>query len=184
MAYSALMDICGCDPCLKCVFSVGYCSRLACPRRGRQMMEGHMYKRILVTLDNSPADKAILNHIRPLARLTGAEIILVHVADGFGARLQEQLNLKDSEEVWKDSKYLSQETAELVAEGFHVDSVLIKGQEPADGILSVAQQNRCDLIAMATHGHGPLKDLILGSVAEDLRHQTNIPILMIRSVNK
>ena len=142
-----------------------------------------MYKKILVTLDNSPTDRAILGHIRPLARLTGAEIILVHVADGFGARLQEQLNLQDSQEIKDDRAYLDQETAGLSAEGFHVQPVLVKG-EPVEGILSVAQKNKCDLIAMATHGHGPVKDLILGSVADNLRHRTGIPILMIRASSK
>ena len=142
-----------------------------------------MYKKILVTLDNSPTDRAILGHIRPLARLTGAKIFLVHVADGFGARLQDQFNLQDSEEIQKDRAYLDQETAKLLAEGFHVQHILLQG-EPVEGILSVAQQNKCDLIAMATHGHGPVKDLILGSVADSLRHQTSIPILMIRAVNQ
>jgi len=141
-----------------------------------------MYKRILVTLDNSPADKTILEHIRPLARMTGAEIILVHVADGYGARLQEQLNLQDSEEIQQDRAYLRQEAARLSAEGFKVRDILVKGQEPAEGILAVAQEHNCDLIAMATHGHGVVKDLILGSVADKLRHTTRLPILMIRAV--
>jgi nucleotide-binding universal stress UspA family protein len=140
-----------------------------------------MYKKILVTLDNSSADKTILGHIRPLVRLTGSEIILVHVADGFGARLQEQLNLQDSEEIKNDRAYLNQEAEKLSAEGFHVQPILLKG-EPVEGILSVAQKNKCGLIAMATHGHGPVKDLILGSVADNLRHQTSIPILMVRAV--
>jgi nucleotide-binding universal stress UspA family protein len=139
-----------------------------------------MYKRILVTLDHSPADQAILEHIRPLARMTGAEITLVHVADGVVARLQEQLNLQDSEEIKDDRAYLNQVAMQLLSGGFQVQPVLVKG-EPVEGILSVAQQNKCDLIAMATHGHGPVKDLILGSVADNLRHQTSIPILMIRA---
>ena len=141
-----------------------------------------MYKKILVTLDNSFADKTILEHIRPLVRLTGSEIVLVHVADGFGARLQEQLNLQDSEEIKNDRTYLNQEAEKLSAEGFKVQPILVKG-EPVEGILLVAQQNKCGLIAMATHGHGPVKDLILGSVADNLRHQTSIPILMIRAGN-
>lgn len=143
-----------------------------------------MYKKILVTLDNSPVDKSILDHIRPLARLTGAQITLVHVADGFGARLQDQLNLQDSEEIRQDRAYLEKERDRLKAEGFQANSVLVHGKEVVDGILSVARENNCDLIAMATHGHGPVKDMILGSVAENLRHHTDIPILMIRSANK
>jgi nucleotide-binding universal stress UspA family protein len=143
-----------------------------------------MYKNILVTLDNSAVDNAILAHIRPLARLTGATLTLVHVADGFGSRLQEQLNLQDSEEIRADRAYLEGEVAKLIAEGFKASSILVQGQEVAQGVLSVARENDCDLIAMATHGHGPVKDIILGSVADSLRHHTDIPILMIRAHHK
>jgi len=142
-----------------------------------------MYKKIMVTLDNSPADRTILDHIQPLAKLTKAEIILVHVSDGFVAQLQDQLNLQDSEEIKDDRAYLEQETKNLAAENINVRSVLVQGKEPVEGILSVALENQCDLIAMATHGHGPVQDLLLGSVADSLRHQTSIPILMIRSGN-
>lgn len=140
-----------------------------------------MYKKILIPLDNSPTDEAILDHIRPLAKLTGAEIILVHVADGFGARLQDDLNLADSEEIRKDKEYLEEQCKKLIHKGFRVKSILLQGKEPADAILSIAQEEHCDLIAMATHGHGFVKDMILGSVADSLRHKTDIPILMIRS---
>ncbi|MEI7997909.1 MAG: universal stress protein [Candidatus Omnitrophota bacterium] len=140
-----------------------------------------MYKRILITLDNSSTDQTILNHIRSLAHLTKADLILVHVADGFVARLQDQLNLEDSEEIKKDKLYLEEQSQKLSVEGFIVKSILVNGKEPVDGILDIAQGEGCDLIAMATHGHGFVKDLVLGSVAENLRHRTDIPILMIRS---
>jgi len=140
-----------------------------------------LYKKIVVPLDNSATDETILNHIRRLARLTNAELILVHVADGFAARLQDQLNLADSEEVKEDHLYLNQVTAALQKDGFNVRAVLVQGKEPVDGILSVAQDEACDLIAMATHGHQFIEDMILGSVADTLRHNTDIPILMIRS---
>ncbi|MBF0570902.1 MAG: universal stress protein [Candidatus Omnitrophica bacterium] len=143
-----------------------------------------MYHKILIPLDNSPTDKAILDHIRPLARMTKADLILVHVADGFVARLQDQLNLADSEEIKKDKFYLDACSQELTKEGFNVKAILAQGKEPADGILDIAQVENCDLIAMATHGHGPVQDFILGSVADTLRHRTDIPILMIRSANK
>ena len=139
-----------------------------------------MYKKILIPLDNSPIDNAILNHIRPLAQMTGAGLVLVHVADGYVARLQQQLNLEDSEEIKKDRQYLKQKEDELHREGFHVKSFL-PGGEPSDQILAIAESEHCDLIAMSTHGHRFLKDVILGSVADNLRHRTSIPILMIRA---
>ena len=139
-----------------------------------------MYTKILIPLDRSSSDQTILTHIRSLARLTGGELILVHVADGYVARLQEQLDLADSQEIQEDNVYLSERVEELQKEGFQVKSHLCSGHPP-DEILKIAQKESCDLIAMATHGHRLVKDVLLGSVADNLRHRTNIPILMIRS---
>ena len=138
-----------------------------------------MYEHILIPLDNSPADEAILMHIRKLARLTGARLTLVHVADGFMARNQKRLGLDESDEMRDDREYLAQRAAELSAEGFKVGAILECG-EPADQILAIADREACDLIAMSTHGHRFLSDLILGSVAEQVRHRTGIPVLLIR----
>ena len=143
-----------------------------------------MYKKIIIPLDNSATDETILVHIRKLAKLTHAQLVLVHVADGFAARLQDQLNLADSEEIKDDQAYLDQVCADLKKEGFKAKAILVQGKEPAEGILSVAQDEGCDLIAMATHGHQFIEDMILGSVADKLRHRTGIPILMIRSIGK
>lgn len=139
-----------------------------------------MFKKILIPLDNSPIDQAILTYIRPLAKMTHASFILVHVADGYAARYQKQLNLEDSEEMQKDRQYLTDQEKQLAREGFQVKSHLATG-EPVKEILSIAEKEQCDLIAMSTHGHRFLKDLILGSVAETLRHRTEIPILMIKA---
>ncbi len=139
-----------------------------------------MYKKILVPLENSIADEAILHHIRPLAHLMGASLVLAHVADGYVARLQDDLDLQDSEEIQKDKVYLESRKNELNQEGFQVNTYLLRG-EPSDEILSIAKKEKCDLIAMSTHGHRFLQDLILGSVAENVRHRTDIPVLMIRS---
>ncbi len=139
-----------------------------------------MYKKILIPLDSTPTDQAILKHIQPLARLTKAELILVHVADGYVARLQEQLNLANSQEIKDDNDYLREKREALINEGFDARSILLAG-DPTDGILKVATEEKCDLIAMATHGHGFVKDVILGSVADNLRHRTDIPILMLRA---
>ena len=140
-----------------------------------------MYKKILVPLDNSPTDKTILGHVRSLVKLIHAEVVLAHVADGFAARLQNELNLADSEEIKKDQTYLNRQRDHLIADGVKAKAVLVHGGDPADGILGIAAQEGCDLIAMATHGHGFVKDVILGSVADKLRHSTDIPILMIRA---
>jgi len=140
-----------------------------------------MYKKIVVPLDNSQTDETILKHIRKLATVNRAQLVLVHVADGFAARLQDQLNLADSEEIKDDQAYLDKVAADLRNEGIDARAILVQGKEPVDGILSIAQKEGCDLIAMATHGHKFLEDMLLGSVADTLRHRTDIPILMIRS---
>ena len=139
-----------------------------------------MYKKILLPLENSPADQAILDHIKPLARLCQSELVLVHVADGFVARNQERLNLQDSEEMRLDREYLERVQEELMQQGFKSRSVLLCG-DPARELLNFAQEAGCDLIAMATHGHRFLADLVLGSVAEHVRHRIGIPILMVRA---
>ena len=139
-----------------------------------------MYKKILIPLDNSSTDNIILSHIRELAKMTSAEFVLVHVADGYVARLQEQLNLEDSEEIKADRAYLERVKDNLVHEGFAVKTYLAAG-EPSDEILSIAENEKCDLIAMSTHGHRFLKDFIFGSVADAIRHRTAIPVLMIKA---
>jgi len=140
-----------------------------------------MYKKIIIPLDNSATDEIILIHVRQLARLTHAQLVLVHVADGFAARLQDQLNLADSEEIKKDQAYLDEVCAGLQKDGFSAQAFLVQGKEPVDGILSVVHEQGGDLIAMSTHGHRLIENMILGSVADTLRRKTDIPILMIRS---
>ena len=65
-----------------------------------------MYKKILVALENGHADKALLPHISQLARQLGSELLLVHVADGWGARYYDRLNLAESTEMKGDRIYL------------------------------------------------------------------------------
>jgi nucleotide-binding universal stress UspA family protein len=120
----------------------------------------------------------ILNHIRPLARLTNAKLTFVHVADGFMARNQKDLG--ESEEMQNDLKYLKQKEEEFRKEGFEARSVLLYG-EPYKEILAFAEKEKCDLIAMATHGHRYLSDIILGSVASEVRHKTKIPVLQLKA---
>jgi len=136
-----------------------------------------MYTHILVTLENSVTDEAILTHIRPLAKLTGARLTLIHVADGFMARNQKYLG--ESVEMQEDKAYLEKTVKQLQSEGFVARAILATG-EPAKQILECSDQDGCDLIAMSTHGHRGLSDLILGSVADDVRHKTRIPVLLIR----
>lgn len=139
-----------------------------------------MYKRILVPLEHSAADETILMHVRLLARRLGSALVLVHVADGWVARNIKELELRESEEMRDDRAYLEEVCAKLATEGFDTDAVLAAG-DPAKEIAAAAEREGCDLIAMATHGHRLLEDVVRGSTATALRHQTRIPILMVRA---
>lgn len=143
-------------------------------------MTAAIYKTILIPLENSRADEVIIEHVKPLARLTGARLILMHVADGHAARNQEQLNLEDSQEIIEDRAYLKRRQETLAADGFEVRACLACG-DPAEEILALASRERCELIAMATHGHRLVKDILLGSVANAVRHRTDIPVLLVRA---
>ena len=138
-----------------------------------------MYTRILVPLEHSRYDAAILAHVRRLAKLTGARLLLIHVADGFAARNAQQLKLRESEEIRADREYLERQCTTLAEEGFDTDSVLAAG-EPAKEIAAAATREGCDLIAMATHGHRGLQDLLYGSVASEVRHLSKVPVLLVR----
>lgn len=137
-----------------------------------------MYQHILIALENSPTDEAIISHVRSLCKLTGAKLMLIHVADGFVARNQDRFNLEDSEEIRKDREYLEQTKAMFEKEGAIVEAILARGDPPGQ-IVAHAKNFGCDLIAMSTHGHKFLGDLIFGSVATAVRHMTDIPVLLV-----
>src|SRR5258708_23135676 len=111
-----------------------------------------MYKTILIPVENRETDQTILRHIRPLARLMNAKLMLVHVADGWAARNYEELKLQESEEMKHDRKYLASLERELKAEGFEVSSVLAMC-EPSTEIIKLARAAPVELIAMCTHCH-------------------------------
>ena len=138
-----------------------------------------MYHTILVPVENRETDQTILRHIRALARLTGARLMLVHVADGWVARNFEQLKLQDSNEMKEDREYLATLTEELQSEGFAVQAILAMG-EPATEIIKLARTEPVDLIAMTTHGHRLISDLLYGSTADKVRHQVDIPVLLLK----
>lgn len=139
-----------------------------------------MYSRILVTLENGPADQAILTHVRQLASKLDATVILIHVADGWAARNANALQLRESEEMRDDRMYLEKCVAELEAAGVDADAVLASG-DPSSEIVAAAVRENVDLIAMATHGHRFLNDLVRGSVANEVRHASRIPVLLVRT---
>jgi nucleotide-binding universal stress UspA family protein len=138
-----------------------------------------MYTRILVPLEHSEYDDAIVTHVRDLARLCSASVVLIHVADGWAARNQQQLSLRESDEMKDDREYIEAQADNLEAAGIVVECVLAGG-DPGTEIASAAEREKCDLVAMSTHGHKGVQDLLRGSVANEVRHRTSIPVLMVR----
>ena len=139
-----------------------------------------MYKKILVALENSRADDTLVPHIAEFGRRFGAELLLVHVADGFAARHFESLKLAESDEIKADRLYLEELAVRLRASALKVSTVLALGNPPTEILKTAAAQN-CDLIAMTSHGHKFIGDFFLGSTIDKVRHNTAIPILVVRA---
>jgi nucleotide-binding universal stress UspA family protein len=139
-----------------------------------------VYRRILVAIENSPADQAIVSHVRELAVETGAALHLVHVADGWAARNFERLQLRESEEMKGDRDYLARLAADLSSHGLTVSTELAMG-DPADQLIRLSEERGVDLLAMSTHGHRFLSDLVRGTTVNRVRHLVKIPVLLVRS---
>jgi nucleotide-binding universal stress UspA family protein len=138
-----------------------------------------MYKRILVAIENSAADQTILAHVTGLARLTGAQLLLVHVADGFAARHFDDLKLRESEEMKADRVYLEGLKTSLAAQGLDVEYELAKG-DPATELIRMVEARKVDLVAMSTHGHRFVSDVLHGTTADKVRHLVKVPVLLLR----
>lgn len=137
-----------------------------------------MYKTILVTLDGAPTDKAIITHIKGLAKLAQSHVVLLHVADGWAARTYGADAV--SPEIAEDTAYLNKVREEFQAAGITAETVLAYG-EPVTEIIKWIQQRGCDLVAMSTHGHRFIGDLFLGTTASRVQHSISIPVLLLRA---
>jgi manganese transport protein len=139
-----------------------------------------MFKKILVALDHSKADNVLLPQVKELATLAQAEILLLHVSTGWAAQWQDNLNLSDSQEMKEDREFLEHVAEGLREEGFRVTARHERG-EPARAILKTARGEHCDLIAMAAHGHKMIDDLIHGTTITKVRHESEIPIFLVKA---
>jgi nucleotide-binding universal stress UspA family protein len=130
-----------------------------------------LYRHILVPLGDR-GDAAILEHVAQLAELSDAEIVLLRVA---------HYHTRDSKtaEVAESEKLLGEVAPLLTSKGLKVRTVVGHG-EVAETILAQAEALECDLIALATHGHGFLKRGVLGCVSEAIRRRSPIPVLTVR----
>ena len=137
-----------------------------------------MYKTILVTLDGTPTDRAIIEHIKLLARLAQSRVVLLHVADGWAARTFGADAI--SPEITEDTAYLNRVRTEFQSAGIPSESELAYGDPPKE-IVKWVKQKGCDLVAMSTHGHRFLADLFLGTTSRHVRHNIRVPVLLLRA---
>ena len=137
-----------------------------------------MYDTILVTLDGTPSDRAIIDHVKELAKLAHSRLVLLHVADGWAARTYGRDAV--SPEISDDTAYLQKVRAEFQAEGISTEAELAYG-EPAKEIIKWVEQKGCNLVAMSTHGHRFLADLFLGTTATKVQHSISVPVLLLRA---
>jgi len=137
-----------------------------------------VYKKILVALENGPADERLVPHIARFAQQMGAELLLLHVADGWAARNFVEMDLAESDEMKTDREYLKSTTDRLRGTGLRVEALLALGNPP-DEIVKIARSSDCDLIALASHGHKLIGDIVHGSTIAKVRHNTDLPLLVI-----
>jgi nucleotide-binding universal stress UspA family protein len=137
-----------------------------------------MYKTILVTLDATPTDRAIIDHVKRLAKTLGSQVVLLHVATGVPAKFHG--DDAAGEEVRQDRSYLESVRAEFAAQGIAAKAELAFG-EPVQEIVKWVRNKGCDLVAMSTHGHKFVADLVLGETARKVQHRISVPVLLLRA---
>src|SRR6478752_5959412 len=137
-----------------------------------------MYDKILVTLDGTPRDRAIIEHVKQLAKLAHSRLVLLHVADGWAPRTYGKDAV--SPEIAEDTNYLENIRSEFEVMGIPTETELAYG-EPVKEIVKWIQQKGCDLVAMSTHGHRFLADIFLGTTASRVQHSISVPVLLLRA---
>jgi nucleotide-binding universal stress UspA family protein len=137
-----------------------------------------MYDVILVTLDGTPSDRAIIEHVKQLAKLAHSRLVLLHVADGWAARTYGRDAV--SREITEDKAYLEKVRTEFQSDGISAEAELAYG-DPAKEIIKWVKQKGCDLVAMSTHGHRFLADMFLGTTASRVQHNISAPVLLLRA---
>jgi len=137
-----------------------------------------MYKTILVTLDGSQTDRAIIEHIKPLASMMHSRVVLFHVASGAQAKYYG--SDASGTEVERGNEYLGQIREEMRRAGIEAEAELAFG-DPAREIINWVKREGCDLVAMSTHGHHMLADLVLGTTAIRVQHNISVPVLLLRA---
>jgi nucleotide-binding universal stress UspA family protein len=138
-----------------------------------------MYETILITLEGTPTDRAIIDHVKRLAAMMKSRVVLLHVVTGAAA----QWHGPDAagEEVSTAQLYVDKVKDEFATAAIPAEAELAYGSPPSKLIVKWIQENPCDLVAMSTHGHRLLGDLFLGATASEVQHSISVPVLLLRA---
>jgi nucleotide-binding universal stress UspA family protein len=131
-----------------------------------------MYDRILVPLKGDVTDEAVIAHTGSLAQMSGGGVTLLRVIHSHS---RDEATVLEREAL----AYLDQQVARLEGEKVAAEARVAAG-EPAEGIVAVARELGSDLIVMATHGHGEMRHVLMGSVTEDVVRSSPTPVLLVR----
>jgi manganese transport protein len=142
-----------------------------------QRVPERAYRRVAAALAADGSDRPILEHALSLARANGAELLLVHVAEGFGPRFFGRES--DDLETRDDRRYLESARAAAAAQGVQA-RVLLRYGAPVEELTRAVEDEGVDLMVMGAHGHKLLGDLLHGSTVNPLRHRVKIPVLVVR----
>jgi nucleotide-binding universal stress UspA family protein len=137
-----------------------------------------MYNKILLTLDTTPTDRVIIEHIKALAKEMHSRVVLLHVADGWAARTHGADAV--SPEITEDTAYLRKVQVEFQTAGIAAEAEMAFG-DPGEQIVRWVRDKGCDLVAMSTHGHRFVGDLFFGSASRRVRHSVRVPVLLLKA---
>lgn len=130
------------------------------------------FKHILLLLDCSPVDDAIMEKILMMATCGNTEVTLTHVVHSH--TIDQHRVLKE-----KADRCLSTRKKQFEAASINATELLLSG-EPEEELLTEIDTGKYDLVALATHGHSGFMDFLMGSVSRHLKHHIEVPLLMIR----
>lgn len=130
-----------------------------------------LYRKIMVALDCSPVDNTIIGHVKALAQQNDAQVYLMHVVHS---------HTLDQDRVLREETLKSMEAYRKTFQDAGIEAeVIVRSGEPGPELLKQIEQSDYDLVAMATHGHSFLGDLLFGSVSRTLKHSISIPLLLV-----
>ena len=155
-----------------------------------------MFERILVCLDGSSTAEEILPYVTDEALVHRSKVVLLRVislpevtipvsipGEPGTPMYTEGAARRARNEESKADDYLRHIAETMREKGLDVQCVVLPG-EVGETIINYAQDNGCELIAIATHGHGGVRRLVLGSTADFVLQQSSLPMLIVRPGNK